>query len=114
MTNTTTTTPWGKATVKEIAEIKQTAPIGDFATIIELLVREDGETMVRFAYATGEKSTARRGPVTLRSLDLQKLRKALVKTPELAAALLHGVGGGGGVPGSATRPARASPAERAR
>lgn len=93
-----TTTAWGKATVKEKLEIKQ----GEFATIIELLAGEGGETMVRFAYSTGGK--ARRGPVTLRAADLMKLRKALVKTPELAAALQNAVVATG---------SRASPSEHA-
>jgi hypothetical protein len=48
-------------------------------------VLEKGEELVRFAYSTG--GTARRGPVTLRRSDLERLRKSLEKTPRLKAAL---------------------------
>ena len=80
-----TSTAWGKATVKEHVEIPQHADGKDFATIIELLEGPDGASMIRFAYSTGGK--ARRGPVTLRAPDLARLKKALAKKPELAAAL---------------------------
>jgi hypothetical protein len=52
---------------------------------VQLLEDARGERLVRFAYATD--GTARRGPVTLRARDLEKLRAALADTPELAAAL---------------------------
>jgi hypothetical protein len=45
---------------------------------------------VRFAYSTG--GVARRGPVTLRSRDLERLRSALRDHPALAAALALGGG----------------------
>jgi hypothetical protein len=43
---------------------------------------------VRFAYAT--EGSARRGPVTLRVRDLEKLHDALVRHPELAEVLVRG------------------------
>jgi hypothetical protein len=46
-----------------------------------LLETSEGERLVRFAYATG--GTVRRGPVTLRVRDLEKLRTALTRRPGL-------------------------------
>ena len=40
---------------------------------------------MRFAYTTG--GTARRGPVTLRARDIERLREALAQRPALAEAL---------------------------
>lgn len=81
-----TTTAWGEATVLEEVSIKQHAPEGrSFTTLVQLLEGKSGELFVRFAYSTD--GTARRGPVTLRRPDLERLRKALGKTPRLRAAL---------------------------
>jgi hypothetical protein len=81
-----TTTAWGEATVLEEISIKQQAPEGrSFATLVQLLEAKGGELLVRFAYSTGD--TARRGPVTLRRADLDRLRKALAKAPRLRDAL---------------------------
>jgi hypothetical protein len=52
---------------------------------VQLLENDRGERLVRFAYAT--TGTARRGPVTLRARDLERLRAALAEHAELAAAL---------------------------
>ncbi len=68
--------------------IPQRAGEKRFATIVELLETERGERLVRFAYSTG--GVARRGPVTLRSRDLERLRSALRDHPVLAAALALG------------------------
>ena len=68
--------------------IPQRAGEKRFATIVELLETERGERLVRFAYSTG--GVARRGPVTLRSRDLERLRSALRDHPALAAALALG------------------------
>ena len=43
---------------------------------------------MRFAYTTD--GTTRRGPVTLKLRDLERLRTALVEHPGLAEALLGG------------------------
>jgi hypothetical protein len=59
-----------------------------FASIVQLLEMHGGERVVRFAYTTN--GTARRGPVTMRLRDLERLRAALEEHPGLAAALLGG------------------------
>ena len=80
-----TTTAFGEATLVEEITIKQGADGRSFATLVQLLEGERGEELVRFAYSTG--GTARRGPVTLRRGDLERMKKALAKTPRLRAAL---------------------------
>ncbi len=52
-----------------------------FATIVQLLVDEKGNELVRFAYSTD--GTARRGPVTLRGRDLERFRAALAEHPAM-------------------------------
>jgi len=81
----TITTPWGKATAVEQVSVAQRAGERRFTTIVELLETPDGERLVRFAYATD--GTARRGPVTLRAKDLERMNKLLERTPELREAL---------------------------
>jgi hypothetical protein len=81
----TAATPWGKATVVDQLEVKQQAGDKRFASIVQLLEGEKGEALVRFAYSTG--GSARRGPVTLRARDLEKLRTALADHPELEKTL---------------------------
>jgi len=78
-------TPWGAATLVE--ELRLTQQVGDkqFASLIQLLETPKGERLVRFAYAT--HGTARRGPVTLRERDFQKVRKTLSKYPGLQETL---------------------------
>jgi hypothetical protein len=80
------TTPWGKATALEEVSLAQRAGEKRFSTVVELLETEGGERLVRFAYTTGGR--ARRGPVTLRAGELERLRAALERTPALQAALL--------------------------
>ena len=82
---TKTATPWGPATLVERLALPQRVGDRRFASLVELLETDRGERLVRFAYSTG--GVARRGPVTLRAADLERLRRALAKTPELAAAL---------------------------
>jgi hypothetical protein len=84
-------TPWGKAALVDDVTIPQRAGEKRFATIVELLETERGERLVRFAYSTG--GVARRGPVTLRTRDLERLRSALGEHPDLAVALGLGLGG---------------------
>jgi hypothetical protein len=88
--STKAATPWGSATVLEELRLQQRAGDKRFSSIVQLLEDARGERLVRFAYATD--GTARRGPVTLRSRDLAKLRAALADTPELAAMLGLGAG----------------------
>jgi len=83
-----TITAWGDATLIEEITIKQGAGGRSFATLVQLLEGANGEQLVRFAYSTG--GTARRGPVTLRRADLQRMKRALAKAPRLRTALaLH-------------------------
>ena len=79
-------TPWGDATVLEELQLPQRAGDRRFGSLVQLLEGERGERLVRFAYSTG--GTARRGPVTLRSRDLERLRTALDEHPGLKEALL--------------------------
>jgi hypothetical protein len=82
---TKTATPWGTAVVLERLSLPQRAGDKRFASIFELLETERGDRLVRFAYATD--GVVRRGPVTLRAADLEKLRRQLAKLPGLAEAL---------------------------
>ena len=84
----TTTTPWGPARTGEQLTIPQRAGEKRFASVIQLLETEKGERYVRFAYTTG--GVARRGPVTMRLRDLERLRAALAEHPELAQAFGYG------------------------
>jgi hypothetical protein len=78
-------TPWGDATVVDEVTVQQQAGEKRFASIVQLLEAKNGERLVRFAYAT--EGTARRGPVTLRARDLERLRQALAEHPTLAETL---------------------------
>ena len=78
-------TPWGATNVVEELSVPQRAGDKRFATIVQLLADKKGEELVRFAYSTD--GTARRGPVTLRARDLERLRAALAEHPGLARAL---------------------------
>jgi hypothetical protein len=82
---TLVTTPWGRATVVEEAVLEQTAGGRVFSSLVQLLEGETGGVLVRFAYSTG--GTARRGPVTLRAEDLERLRRELGERRRLAKAL---------------------------
>ena len=82
---TKTATPWGAATLVEELSVPQRAGEKRFATIVQLLENERGERLLRFAYSTG--GTVRRGPVTLRGRDLERLRGALAEHPQLAEVL---------------------------
>jgi hypothetical protein len=87
MTNgeTRAATPWGAATLIEELKLPQQAGERRFASLVQLLETGKGERLVRFAYATD--GVARRGPVTLRLRDLERLRSALGKHPGLQEAL---------------------------
>ena len=78
-------TPWGQAELVEELKLAQTAGGKKFASLVQLLETSGGELLVRFAYATS--GSARRGPVTLRARDLQRLREGLADRPRLAEAL---------------------------
>jgi hypothetical protein len=78
-------TPWGPAELVEELTLAQRAGEKRFSSVVQLLEAPGGERLVRFAYTTG--GSARRGPVTLRGRDLDKLREGLAKRPALAEAL---------------------------
>jgi hypothetical protein len=86
----TTVTPWGLAHTVEQLTLPQRAGEKRFASVVQLLENDKGERFVRFAYTTG--GVARRGPVTLRLRDLERLRAGLAEHPELAEAF--NLGGG--------------------
>lgn len=79
------TTPWGRATVVEELHVPQRVGDRRFDSIVQLLEDEKGGELIRFAYSTG--GATRRGPVTLRRRDLERLRSELETRPRLAAAL---------------------------
>jgi len=81
----TATTPWGTATVVDEVALSQKRGDRRFTSLVQLLETAKGETLVRFAYATN--GTARRGPVTLRSRDLERLRQAVEQKPQLKEVL---------------------------
>jgi hypothetical protein len=85
----TVSTPWGRAALVDELTLPQRAGERRFASLVQLLDGVKGEQLVRFAYSTG--GTARRGPVTLRARDVERLRAALAEHPALAATL--GLGG---------------------
>jgi hypothetical protein len=89
----TSATPWGAATVVDQLTVQQRAGEKRFASVVQLL-EADGERLIRFSYTTS--GVSRRGPVTLRARDLERLRAELAKHPELAATLGFGVSNGGG------------------
>jgi hypothetical protein len=83
-------TPWGAARVVDEVKVQQRAGEKRFASWLQLLEDEGGELLVRFAYSTD--GIARRGPVTLRARDVERLRAALDGHPALARLLGWEVG----------------------
>jgi hypothetical protein len=81
----TAATPWGPAAVTEEATVPQKAGEKHFTVVVQLLETRHGERLVRFAYAT--EGSARRGPVTMRARDIERLRAALGRAPALAEVL---------------------------
>jgi len=78
-------TPWGSATLVEELRLSQQAGDKRFSSLVQLLQTDKGERLVRFAYATD--GVARRGPVTMRMRDVERLRTALANHPGLEEAL---------------------------
>ena len=81
-------TPWGAAKLIDEVTLPQRAGEKRFVSVVQLLEAPRGERLVRFAYSTG--GAARRGPVTLRLRDLERLRAALTEHPDLAEVLRLG------------------------
>ena len=65
--------------------LRQQAGEQRFVSLVQLLELQGGERLVRFAYSTD--GTSRRGPVTLRQRDLERLRAQLATRPGLSEAL---------------------------
>ncbi len=78
-------TPWGPAEIVDEVTLPQRSGDRRFACVVQLLESERGERLVRFSYSTG--GTARRGPVTLRARDLERLRQSLAEHPRLGESL---------------------------
>jgi hypothetical protein len=78
-------TPWGAADVLEEAVVPQRVGDKRFAVVVQLLEAPGGERLIRFAYTTD--GAARRGPVTMRARDLERLRAALERAPALREVL---------------------------
>jgi hypothetical protein len=76
-------TPWGAATILEEVSVPQQAGGKRFSLVVQLLEPDGGELLVRVAYSTD--GVARRGPVTFRARDLERLRKAVARRPGLAS-----------------------------
>jgi hypothetical protein len=85
MAGTKAVTPWGPAELVDELTVRQQAGDRRFSSIVQLLETPSGARLVRFAYSTD--GSARRGPVTFRARDVARLRAALDKHPDLAAAL---------------------------
>jgi hypothetical protein len=81
-------TAWGGATLVEQVSLPQRSGERRFASVVQLLELARGERLVRFAYTTD--GVARRGPVTFRARDLDRLRSELREHPELERALFGG------------------------
>jgi hypothetical protein len=79
--------------VVEELHLAQRAGERRFSSVVQLLEGPKGEWLVRFAYSTG--GSARRGPVTLRARDVERLHEGLHNLPQLAEALGLGPGLGG-------------------
>jgi hypothetical protein len=83
-------TPWGSATVLEEVAVPQRAGDKRFTVVVQLLEAQSRERLIRFAYTTtgsGQSARARRGPVTMRARDIERLRAALERAPVLREAL---------------------------
>jgi hypothetical protein len=78
-------TAWGRAKLLDEVKLQQRAGDKRFVSLVQLLEDEKGDWLVRFAYSTN--GVVRRGPVTLRGADLERLRKALAEHDQLATAL---------------------------
>jgi hypothetical protein len=86
----TAATPWGSARVLEEAVVPQRVGERRFTVVAQLLETRDGERLIRIAYATdgsADRRRARRGPVTMRARDVERLRAALERAPALSEAL---------------------------
>jgi len=81
----TAATPWGAAELLEEATLPQRVGERRFTVVVQLLEAPAGDRLIRFAYTTD--GVARRGPVTIRARDLERLRAALERAPVLKETL---------------------------
>jgi hypothetical protein len=81
----TAATPWGPAALVEEVTLPQKVGDKRFTVVIQLLETRSGDRLIRFAYTT--EGSARRGPVTIRARDLERLRAALGRAPVLGEVL---------------------------
>jgi hypothetical protein len=81
----TAATPWGTAALIEEVAVPQRVGDKRFSIVVQLLETRSGERLIRYAYTTA--GSARRGPVTMRARDLERLRAALERAPVLREAL---------------------------
>ena len=81
----TAATPWGTAALIEEVVVPQRAGDKRFSVVVQLLETRSGERLIRYAYTTA--GSARRGPVTMRARDLERLRAALERAPVMRDAL---------------------------
>ena len=72
--------------------MQQQAGAKRFSSKVQLLETTKGERLVRFSYAGAGGGV--RGPVTLRTRDIGRLKAALAQHPALAEALDLGAGAG--------------------
>lgn len=84
----TASTPWGRAALVDQVTVTQRAAGKRFASVVQLLELPSGERLVRVAYTTDGRG--RRGPVTLRQRDVERLREELDRHDELRRALMGG------------------------
>jgi len=77
-------TPWGTAEVVDEVKVGQRSGEKRFSIVVQLLESVDGGALVRIAYTTD--GVVRRGPVTMRAREVERLRVALAERPALAAA----------------------------
>jgi hypothetical protein len=89
-----TATPWGRARIVDEIKVAQRAGDKRFASTVQLLESDQGEQMLRIAYTSGGR--ARRGPVTLRPQDVERLRAAARPGSALAGLLGWSVSEAGG------------------
>lgn len=75
------TTPFGKAERHVTVKVPQRAGEHRYEIVAELLQTGRGEMLVRLAYSS--EGRVRRGPITLRRADIQRLRAALDRHPQL-------------------------------
>ena len=81
----TAATPWGTAAIVEEVAVPQRTVDKRFSIVVQLLETRKGDRLVRLAYTTD--GSVRRGPVTMRARDLERLRAALERAPVLQDAL---------------------------